>query len=91
MYMNQIYLSEGLYGVEEASRAFFGKPVSQVNVPEAALLIGLVKNPEGYNPRKHAMRAIERRNIVLDVMAREKVITQTQANEEPSKPSITMA
>ncbi|MGH7460307.1 MAG: penicillin-binding protein 1A, partial [Longimicrobiales bacterium] len=86
MYMNQIYLGEGLYGVEAASRAFFGKPVSQVNVPESALLIGLVKNPEGYNPRKHAMRSIERRNIVLDVMARERVITQTQAENAKREP-----
>ncbi len=86
MYMNQVYLGEGLYGVEEASRAFFGKPVSQVNVPESALLVGLVKNPEGYNPRKHALRSIERRNIVLDVMAREKVITQTQAENAKKEP-----
>src|SRR5262245_39758960 len=53
MYMNQVYLSEGLYGVEAAARSFFGKAIGQVSVAEAALIVGLVKNPEGYNPRKH--------------------------------------
>ncbi|MGH7460167.1 MAG: transglycosylase domain-containing protein, partial [Longimicrobiales bacterium] len=86
MYVNQVYLGEGLYGVEEAARAFFGKSVSQVSVPEAALLVGLVKNPEGYNPRKHPLRAIERRNVVLDVMAREKVITPAQATQAKRQP-----
>ena len=86
MYVNQVYLGEGLYGVEEAARAFFGKSVSQVSVPEAALLVGLVKNPEGYNPRKHPLRAIERRNVVLDVMAREKVITLAQATQAKREP-----
>ena len=86
MYMNQVYLGDGLYGVEEASRAFFGKSVSKVTLPEAALLVGLVKNPEGYNPRKHPLRAIERRNVVLDVMAREKLITPAQAAAAKREP-----
>ncbi|MGH7470359.1 MAG: penicillin-binding protein 1A [Longimicrobiales bacterium] len=86
MYMNQVYLGEGLYGVEEASRAFFGKSVNKVSVAEAALLIGLVKNPEGYNPRKHPMRAIQRRNVVLDLMGRERVITAQQAQQSKSEP-----
>ena len=79
MYLNQVYLGSGLYGVEEASRIYFGKPVKEVSVAEAAMLVGLVKNPEGYNPRKHPLRAVQRRNIVLDVMAREKVITPAEA------------
>jgi penicillin-binding protein 1A len=86
MYMNQVYLGDGLYGVEAAARSFFGKPISQVDVAEAALIVGLVKNPEGYNPRRHALRAVQRRNVVLDVMAREKVITPAQANTEKTKP-----
>lgn len=79
MYVNQVYMGDGLYGVEAASRGYFGKPVSGVTTGEAALLVGLVKNPEGYNPRKNAARAIERRNIVLDVMARERVISGADA------------
>jgi penicillin-binding protein 1A len=86
MYMNQVYLGDGLYGVEAAARSFFGKPIGQVSIAEAALLVGLVKNPEGYNPRKHALRAIERRSVVLDVMAREKVITPAQAEGAKKEP-----
>jgi penicillin-binding protein 1A len=86
MYLNQIYLGDGLYGVEAAARGFFGKPVNYVTVAEAALLVGLVKNPEGYNPRKYPLRAIERRNVVLDVMTREKVITAPQAARAKREP-----
>ncbi|HEX6694687.1 MAG TPA: biosynthetic peptidoglycan transglycosylase, partial [Longimicrobiales bacterium] len=50
MYVNQVYMGDGLYGVEEVARGYFGKPVSKVTTSEAALLVGLVKNPEGYNP-----------------------------------------
>lgn len=79
LYVNQVYMGSGLYGVEAASQAYFGVPVAEVDVAQAALLIGLVKNPEGYNPRKNPMRAIQRRSVVLDVMAREGVITAEQA------------
>lgn len=86
MYVNQIYLGDGLYGVEEASRAYFGKPVRSVTIGEAAILVGLVKNPEGYNPRKHPATTIKRRNVVLDVMARENVITPQQAQKAKAEP-----
>ncbi|MGH7506512.1 MAG: transglycosylase domain-containing protein, partial [Longimicrobiales bacterium] len=78
-YLNQVYMGDGLYGVEEAARGYFGKAVSDVTLPQTALLIGLVKNPEGYNPRKNEVRAIQRRNVVLAVMAREGVISAQQA------------
>jgi penicillin-binding protein 1A len=79
MYINQVYLGDGMYGIEEASRGYFGKPARRLTIAEAALLVGLLKNPEGYNPRRHPNRAIQRRNVVLDVMAREQVITQAEA------------
>jgi penicillin-binding protein 1A len=79
LYINQVYLGDGKYGVEEAARAYFGKPAARVSAAEAAVLIGLVKNPEGYNPRRNPARAVQRRNVVLDVLAREGVITQEQA------------
>lgn len=86
MYVNQIYLGDGQYGVEEASRAYFGKPVSKVSAGEAAVIVGLAKNPEGYNPRKNPVRTIRRRNVVLDVMVREGVITQAQATRAKAEP-----
>lgn len=86
MYANQVYMGNGLYGVEEASRVLFGKPAAQVSVAEAALLVGLVKNPEGYHPREHGARAIQRRNVVLDVFAREGVITPAEAEAAKAEP-----
>ena len=86
MYVNQIYLGDGLYGVEEASRAYFGKAVRNVTPAEAAALVGLVKSPEGYNPRKHPALTIKRRNVVLDVMAREGVISAQQASRSKAEP-----
>jgi penicillin-binding protein 1A len=86
LYINQVYLGDGKYGVEEAARGYFGKPARQLTTAEAALLVGLVKNPEGYNPRENAARAIKRRNLVLDVMVREQVITATEAEKAKAEP-----
>src|SRR5207253_2284376 len=86
LYINQVYLGDGLYGVEAASEGYFGKPVARVSVGEAALLVGLVKNPEGYNPRKHYVRAIERRNLVLDLLVRERVVDAAIAERAKREP-----
>jgi penicillin-binding protein 1A len=86
LYINQVYLGDGKYGVEEAARGYFGKPAKRLTTAEAALLVGLVKNPEGYNPRRSAYRAIQRRNVVLDVMVREKVITAAEARKAKAEP-----
>ncbi|HEX6307035.1 MAG TPA: PBP1A family penicillin-binding protein [Longimicrobiales bacterium] len=85
MYINQVYFGDGKYGVEEAARGYFGKPARRLTVSEAALLIGLVKNPEGYNPRKHPERALARRNVVLDVLVREKVVSAADAEKAKSE------
>ncbi|MGH7752887.1 MAG: transglycosylase domain-containing protein, partial [Gemmatimonadales bacterium] len=68
MYLNQIPLGGGSYGVEAAAQAYFGKSARDVNVAEAAMLAALPKNPEGRNPRKHPGRAVLRRNVVLNLM-----------------------
>jgi penicillin-binding protein 1A len=81
MYINQVYFGDGKYGIEEASRGYFGKPAKRLTLSEAATLVGLVKNPEGYNPRRHPARAIARRNVVLDVLVREKVVSAADATE----------
>ncbi|HEX7051553.1 MAG TPA: transglycosylase domain-containing protein [Longimicrobiales bacterium] len=86
LYLNQIYLGDGFYGIEAASRGYFGKSVAAVTPAEAALLIGLVQSPEGYNPRKHPLRAIRRRNVVLNVMAREGVISSEVAERAKARP-----
>lgn len=86
LYLNQIYLGDGLYGVEAAAQGYFGKSVQDLTVPEVAMLIALPKNPEGYNPRKNPLDAVERRNLMLHVMAREGVIDTARLDSYQSEP-----
>jgi len=65
MYLNQIYFGHGAYGVEAASRTYFGKSVSELNVREAALLAGLPRAPSAYSPFDHGDAAKRRREVVL--------------------------
>ncbi len=80
LYLNQIYLGNGAYGVESASQRYFGKSVRNLSVAEAAVLAGLPKAPERYNPRRFADRAIQRRNTVLELMRRDHVISDPDAS-----------
>jgi 1A family penicillin-binding protein len=75
MYLNKVYLGSGLYGAEAASRGYFGKPASELTVPEAALLAGLIQSPSSYAPTGNMDRAIARRNIVLQTMVSSGAIT----------------
>src|SRR5712692_3215468 len=68
MYLNKIYFGDGLYGIEAASRGYFGKSASDLTVAEAALLAGLVKSPSSYAPTVSVARAVARRNVVLQAM-----------------------
>jgi penicillin-binding protein 1A len=68
MYLNKVYFGDGLYGVEAASLGFFGKHARDLDVPEAAMLAGLVKSPSTYAPTVSLDRAIARRNVVLQAM-----------------------
>ncbi len=80
LYLNQIYLGAGAYGVETAAQRYFGKSVRDVSIAEAAMLAALPKAPERYNPRRFVDRAIQRRNTVIELMRREQVITDVDAN-----------
>lgn len=77
-YLNAIYLGNGVYGVEAASRDLFGKGIADVNLAEAAMLAGLPKAPSGYSPRKSTQRALARRAVVFDVIEREQVAPAAQ-------------
>jgi penicillin-binding protein 1B len=83
MYCNQIYLGQrggfSINGFGEAARSYFGKDVSQLSLPESALLAGIIQSPNYYSPFTHADRAVERRNKVLDDMAETDKITRDQA------------
>jgi penicillin-binding protein 1A len=78
MYCNQIYLGAGNYGFEAASEYYFGKPVGQLTLPEAATLAAIIRGPI-YSPIAHPERALARRNLVLSLMAHDRKITQVQA------------
>ena len=85
MYCNQIYLAHGNYGFESASEFYFGKPVGQLKLPEAAMLAGLIRGPS-YSPMLHAQRALQRRNLVLERMAKEGKITASDAQQASKQP-----
>jgi len=85
MYCNQIYLAHGNYGFEAASQFYFGKPVGQLKLTEAALLAALIRGPS-YSPVLHAQRALQRRNLVLERMAREGKTTPREAQEAMKQP-----
>jgi penicillin-binding protein 1A len=85
MYSNQIYLGAGNYGFEAASESYFGKPVGELTLPEAALLAAIVRGPT-YSPVLYAKRALERRNLVFDLMVENGKITREQAHEAQQTP-----
>jgi penicillin-binding protein 1A len=76
LYLNHIYLGHGRYGIEEASRYYFGKKARAIDLSEASLLAGLVAAPERFSPRKSPERALERRHYVLGQMLAKGFITQ---------------
>ena len=80
LYLNQIYLGNGAYGVETAAQRYFGKSVRDLNVAEAATLAALPKGPERYNPRRYPDRAIQRRNTVIELMRENNVISNEEAS-----------
>lgn len=86
IYLNKIYFGHGAYGVEMAARAYFGKPVSDVSLAEAALICGLVKAPSRYSPYVNLDKAKQRQYIVLKRMEAEGYITAEQALKAYEKP-----
>ncbi|MBX6331705.1 MAG: transglycosylase domain-containing protein, partial [Gemmatimonadaceae bacterium] len=86
LYLNVIYLGNGTYGVEAASRDLFGKSVSQLSLAQAALLAALPKGPSVYTPRHSPRRARARRNLVLALMAREGYISARRARAAAREP-----
>ncbi|HTO99192.1 MAG TPA: transglycosylase domain-containing protein [Myxococcales bacterium] len=75
LYLNQIYLGNGYYGVEAASRGYFGRTALELTPAQAALLAALPKAPSSYDPRRFPEPAVKRRNLVLSLMAKAKVIS----------------
>ncbi len=68
-YLNIAYFGGGAYGIEAASEHYFGTSAAKLSLPQAAMLAGLVQNPNGYDPVAHPDAGLQRRNVVLDRMA----------------------
>jgi len=90
MYANQIPMGQrGSFSVDgfgEASQAYFGKDVRQLNLAECAFLAGIIQRPSYFNPYRHPDRTIERRNLVLDSMVETGAITKDQAERAKAEP-----
>ncbi len=80
LYLNVIYLGNGMYGVEAASRDLFGKHVQELTVSEGAMLAALPKGPSAYTPRDHYERGLRRRNLVISLMEKAGYITASAAS-----------
>jgi penicillin-binding protein 1B len=82
-YINEVYLGQegrhSVHGFALASQHYFDQPLEHLGLHQQALLIGMIKGPSFYNPKRNPERALERRNVVLDVMAEQGVISQEQA------------
>ncbi|HEY0527741.1 MAG TPA: PBP1A family penicillin-binding protein [Gemmatimonadaceae bacterium] len=86
LYLNQIDLGHGAYGVETASQRYFGKSVRDLNLAEAATLAALPKAPARYNPVRFPERAIQRRNTVLELMRQNGYINDADASRAKAYP-----
>jgi len=86
MYLNKVYFGGGLYGVEAASRGYFGKPCQELTLDEAALLAGLIQSPSSYAPSVNMDRAVARRAVVLQAMVSAGVIEQAAADRAKKLP-----
>ncbi len=79
MYLNNAYFGNGVWGVQDASRRYFGKNADQVTVGEAATLAGMLRNPSFYNPIDHMANALARRNLVMQLMVENHKLAASQA------------
>jgi penicillin-binding protein 1A len=86
LYLNQIYLGHGTYGIESASLGYFGKSAKDLTMPEAALLAGLPKAPNTYSPFLYFERAKQRQVYVLSRMMEENYITRAEMDKAVKVP-----
>ena len=85
-YLNIAYFGDGAYGIQSAARHYFSKNAKNLNYQQSATLAGLVKNPTGYDPTNSPERALNRRNIVLDRMAKLGVLPTEKAEKIKQRP-----
>lgn len=81
MYLNNAYFGNGVWGVQDASERYFNRSASELTVPQAAMLAGMLTSPSGYDPVAHPAAAKQRRNVVLQLMVENNKLSQTQADK----------
>lgn len=89
-YVNIPYLGSGTYGVQQASKTYFNKDVSELSLSEAAMIAGLFQAPGAYDPYLYPEKAEARRNIVLNLMCKHRYITEEQRDIAKSIPVKTL-
>ena len=80
MYLNNAYFGNGVWGVQDAARKYFGENAINLSVPDSAVLAGMLTSPSAFNPIDHPKAAKWRRNVVLQLMVENNKLTQAQAN-----------
>ncbi len=85
-YLNGIYFGHGVYGAEGAARFYFSKHIWDLSLGEQALLVGLIRGPELYSPYRHPDRALERRNLVLEVLLGQGDLSQREYEQLSALP-----
>ncbi len=89
-YINEVFVAQdgnkAIHGFGLASQYLFGKTIDDLDIAECALLVGMLKGPSLYNPLRNPERALERRNLVLNLLANQGIISEQQTNQEKSKP-----
>ena len=86
MYLNTVSFGNNTYGIKTASRIYFNKEASQLSVPQAALLVGMLKATTSYNPIKNPEKSLERRNVVLSQMSKYNYLTKTELEKYKTSP-----
>ncbi|MBK6784322.1 MAG: transglycosylase domain-containing protein [Saprospiraceae bacterium] len=86
MYLNQFEFINGAHGIFSASQIYFGKDQKDLQLQEAAMLVGMLQNPSLYNPRRFPKRCEERRNIVLEIMYKNQYITKNKKDSLVAMP-----
>ena len=88
LYLNRIYLGSGAYGVDGASRVYFGKSARDLNLAQAAMLATLTRAPSVFSPRRDLLRAQQRASLVLDSMVDTGAITEEEAAQARAHPAV---
>ena len=90
VYLNEVFVGQSgkraIHGFGLASRFYFGQPLGELKLHQVALLVGLVKGPSYYNPKRHPKRATKRRNLVLSVLAQQGLISDQQKQQYQNLP-----